>query len=138
VARLIIFVAAISAMLGAAGCAKFDQLPHQEGSGREILRPLPQGAKPSGRQHQLVYVPVYSSIYWGFDRQVIDLAATLSIRNVSARHPITIHAVEFYDSEGHQVRHYVDEPSSPWFKSESGRNADSRLFCGDTKWSTGR
>ncbi len=28
--------------------------------------------------------------------------------------------------------------NSPWLKSESGRNADSRRFCGDTKWSTSR
>jgi len=47
------------------------------------LKPLPE---PTVRR--TVYVPVYSSIYIGLDirQKLIELAATVSIRNVSAQH----------------------------------------------------
>ena len=59
-----------------------------------------------------VYVPVYSSIYWGSGETVTDLSATLSIRNVDPERPILLLAIDYYDSRGHLVRQYLKEPSS--------------------------
>jgi hypothetical protein len=61
-----------------------------------------------------VYVPVYSSLYLGLDikQRMVELAATVSVRNVSTAHPIVIEWVRYYDSTGKQVRDYLDKPSS--------------------------
>ena len=61
-----------------------------------------------------VYVPVYSSLYLGLDikQPVVELAATVSVRNVSATHPIVIEWVRYYDSTGKRVRDYLEKPSA--------------------------
>jgi len=61
-----------------------------------------------------VYVPVYSSLYLGLDmkRQMVELTATVSVRNVSAVHPIVLEWVRYYDSTGKRVRNYLQTPSS--------------------------
>jgi hypothetical protein len=70
--------------------------------------PLPE---PTVRR--TVYVPVYSSIYIGLDirQKLIELAATVSIRNVSAQHPVILNFVRYYDSGGKPVREYLKEPA---------------------------
>ena len=61
-----------------------------------------------------IYVPVYSSLYLGVVHRVqtVELAATLSVRNVSDKHPLTLDVVSYYDSNGKQVRDYIDKPST--------------------------
>jgi hypothetical protein len=61
-----------------------------------------------------VYVPVYSSLYLGRDikQRVVELAATVSVRNVSATHPIVIDWVRYYDSTGKLIRDYLQKPSA--------------------------
>jgi hypothetical protein len=61
---------------------------------------------------QTVYVPVYSHIYSGDREQPFYLAATLSIRNTDSAHAITITAVDYYDSEGNFLKHYLKQPLS--------------------------
>lgn len=58
-----------------------------------------------------VYVPIYSSIYLSEHAQPIDLAATLSLRNVSERVPVVLTAVEYYDSDGKLVSALLEQPS---------------------------
>lgn len=58
---------------------------------------------------QTIYVPVYSHIYSGNREQPFYLAATLSIRNTDRAHAITLSAVEYYDSEGKFLKHYLDK-----------------------------
>src|SRR5688572_9133592 len=72
------------------------------------LTPLPE---PTVRR--TVYVPVYSSIYTGLDirQTLIELAATVSIRNVSAQHPVILNFVRYYDSGGKLVREYLKQPA---------------------------
>lgn len=82
-------------------------------SAAERLQPI--GSAPAGlTPGATVYVPVYSSLYLGLDikRQMVELAATVSVRNVSAVHPIVIEWVRYYDSTGKRVRDYLDTPSS--------------------------
>ena len=59
---------------------------------------------------QIIYVPVYSHIYYQDQQRVIDLAVTLSIRNTDGKQAIRIDAVLYYDSDGNLVRSYLEEP----------------------------
>ena len=63
-------------------------------------------------EEQTIYVPVYSSIYTREERVLIDLTATLSIRNTSLKYPIVISQVDYYDSNGKLVKNYIKKPFS--------------------------
>src|SRR4051812_10336457 len=82
-------------------------------SATERLQPAPADA-PASTGGANVYVPVYSSLYLGVSNraQTVDLAATVSVRNTSSVHPITLQWVRYYDSSGKHVRNYLDKPSS--------------------------
>jgi hypothetical protein len=82
-------------------------------SASERLQPAPAGPSTS-TDGTIVYVPVYSSLYLGVSAraQTVDLAATVSVRNTSSVHPITLEWVRYYDSTGKQVRDYLDKPSA--------------------------
>ncbi|MBM4284919.1 MAG: DUF3124 domain-containing protein [Deltaproteobacteria bacterium] len=75
--------------------------------------------RPSGAQAasgdglskgQLVYVPVYSHVYYGDRERMILLTAILSIRNTDVRHAITVVKADYYDSEGKLIRRYLSQP----------------------------
>jgi len=79
----------------------------------ERLRPavtIPSEPATSGT----VYVPVYSTLFLGVANRdlTVDLSATVSVRNISAVHPITLDWVRYYDSFGKHVRDYLDKPST--------------------------
>ena len=93
-----------------AGCSQTPVTEHKEGSGHVVLKPLTAGYEPKVRQ--LVYVPAYSAIYWGFDEQVAELAVTLSIRNVNPKDSIVVQSAKYFDSEGKEIREFVTSPSS--------------------------
>ena len=59
---------------------------------------------------QTVYVPVYSHIYSGDREQPFYLAVTLSVRNTDRTHAITITTVDYYDSDGALLKHYLETP----------------------------
>ncbi|HIK18491.1 MAG TPA: DUF3124 domain-containing protein [Leptolyngbyaceae cyanobacterium M33_DOE_097] len=60
---------------------------------------------------QTVYVPIYSHIYH-FNNQahVMNLSATLSVRNTDFTNPIIITSVRYYDTDGQLVRQDVNRP----------------------------
>lgn len=61
---------------------------------------------------QTVYVPVYSHIY-AEDRyrdRPFLLTATLSIRNADPGKAFTLKSVNYYDSQGALLQHYLDKP----------------------------
>lgn len=60
----------------------------------------------------VVYVPVYSSVYVAEGDQVFDLTVTLTVRNTDRAAPITVSAVNFYDTGGKLLHAYVDAPTS--------------------------
>lgn len=103
---------ALAGSLVLCACSGTTTEPPPQGSATLHLKrrsaPLPE---PTIRR--TVYVPVYSSIYLGLDvrRKTIELAATVSIRNVSAQHPIVLNFVRYYDSAGRLVREYLDNPA---------------------------
>ena len=59
---------------------------------------------------QTVYVPVYSSIYHYSDLSMQHLTATLSLRNISLKHPIIFTRIDYYDTNGKLLRSYIDKP----------------------------
>ena len=72
----------------------------------------PASAETTLFKGQTVYVPVYSHIYSGDREQPFYLAATLSIRNTDRGHGIVIKAVDYYDSKGNFLKHYLNQPVS--------------------------
>lgn len=89
-----------------AGCQATPPPGVVETSAVTILRPLSKPLSEDAKRGR-TYVPIYSSIPWGFDRRVVDLAATLSIRNVSLTDAVVIEAVRYYDSSGKEIREYL-------------------------------
>jgi hypothetical protein len=61
---------------------------------------------------ETVYVPVYSHIYhFNSKDDVINLSATLSIRNTDLTNSIIITAVRYYDTNGKLIKQYIKTPS---------------------------
>ena len=59
---------------------------------------------------QTLYVPVYSHVYSGSNGQPFQLAAMLSLRNTDLQRSMTLTVVDYYDNDGHLVRHYLAKP----------------------------
>jgi hypothetical protein len=79
----------------------------------ERLQPVVPGLSESTTSGTF-YVPVYSTLDLGVTNRArtVDLAATVSVRNVSASHPVILDWVRYYDSVGTPVREYLDTPST--------------------------
>lgn len=81
-------------------------------------QPAPVSAQPTtsaeGDENQVVgqtiYVPIYSHIYTRDKNRVINLSATLSLRNTDAQNPIRINSARYYDTNGALLKVYVDKP----------------------------
>ena len=98
--------------LSVSSCSREAPDPQRQGSAAVRLKPLTT-ALPDPIMSRTVYVPVYSSVYLGTDvrQNMVNLAVTVSVRNVSARHPLVLNFVRYYDSDGKQIREYVSGPS---------------------------
>ena len=55
---------------------------------------------------ELVYIPIYSDIYYLDSHHTFPLTATLSIRNVSMKDSIYIFSIDYNNSVGQKVRRY--------------------------------
>jgi hypothetical protein len=91
------------------GCDTSGKLNVQPPAVPATLKPASSAPRPvRGAQ----YVPIYSSIYWGagVKKDLIELTATLSIRNVSLQSPIVLDSVDYYNSVGSKVRSYLPSP----------------------------
>jgi hypothetical protein len=81
---------------------------------------IPQAAKfipvDSNYSHkvagQLVYVPIYSSIYNQYEENLLHMTAILSIRNISPKGEIIIKRIEYYDTNGKLIKKYIGKPFS--------------------------
>ena len=58
----------------------------------------------------LLYVPIYSTVYRGDRMGYSDLAATLSIHNVSLEHDVYVSRVAYYNTDGQLIEEQVNEP----------------------------
>ncbi|MBL3657447.1 DUF3124 domain-containing protein [Fulvivirga sediminis] len=59
---------------------------------------------------ETLYVPVYSDIYHLDGTRRFALAATLSLRNINMQDSVYVTAIDYYDSEGDLVKHYIEKP----------------------------
>ena len=57
-----------------------------------------------------VYVPIYSSIATADNARPINLAVTLTIRNLDQQAPIVVNAIQYHDSGGKLVRESLEVP----------------------------
>ena len=59
---------------------------------------------------ETLYVPVYSDIYHLDGTRRFALAATLSLRNTNLTDSLYVTYIDYYDSEGQLVKHYIEKP----------------------------
>ena len=64
----------------------------------------------SGARGELIYVPIYSSIFYENGKSTLELAATLSIHNVNPNGKLTLVRADYYDTKGKLIKKYVDKP----------------------------
>ncbi|RJG42347.1 DUF3124 domain-containing protein [Motilimonas pumila] len=84
-----------------------EKLSHQaQQTQRDISQP--QAGLTNGKL-QRSYVPVYSHIYVKGGQAVL-LESTLTVRNTDPQLGINIHSVEYFDTKGHSVQQYVEQP----------------------------
>lgn len=57
-----------------------------------------------------IYVPIYSHIYVENEKRTVDLAATLSFRNIDPEHPIIVKSARYYSTDGALLKEYVKSP----------------------------
>lgn len=96
----------ISALI-VTGCRRAEEHATEQPSALQAIeKPLDESFR-RGR----TYVPIYSSIHWGFDNILADLACTLSVRNVSTTDDLILESISYFDSSGKKVRQYVERPS---------------------------
>jgi len=58
---------------------------------------------------QTIYVPACSHVYHGDRQQSFYLTVTLSVRNTDPVHPITIVAVDYFDTAGKLLKQYLEK-----------------------------
>jgi uncharacterized protein DUF3124 len=61
-------------------------------------------------QGELIYVPVYSSIFYEDGNQKLKLDTTLAIHNINYDRKITVTRADYYNSEGKLVKKYLEKP----------------------------
>ena len=72
---------------------------------RSSLVPPPAPAEIALRQS--VYVAAYSSLVGSGGQAQLNLAVTLSVRNTSATLPLVVEHIDYYDTAGNLVEHYI-------------------------------
>ena len=75
--------------------------------GAERATKLPADRVKAG---QSVFVPIYSSIASADNARPINLAVTLTVRNLDRDGPIVVEAIRYHDSGGKLVRESLDAP----------------------------
>lgn len=72
---------------------------------------LASAAEPIGRSKgQTIYAAAYSYVLMGNGKHKFRVTSTLVIRNTDLTSPITLTHVDYRDSEGEHLRHYLEEP----------------------------
>lgn len=69
------------------------------------------GPLPSTAVHgQIVYVPIYSSIYSHSSKRMIELTATLSVHNTDAKRDIFVRGAKYFDTSGRLLEERAPKP----------------------------
>lgn len=89
-------------LIYSAGAILFCLFFYVAGSAQSPINSPPHG--------ELVYVPIYSSIFYENGKLTLELAATLSIHNINPDKQITVVRADYYDTAGKLVKHYLEKP----------------------------
>lgn len=92
-----------------------DKSPNQNAQGQDELESLELEAPiPKSEIHytNIIYVPIYSDIYFDDANQKNLLAATLSIRNTSYTDTLFVSKIDYFNTDGELVKSYIDNPIS--------------------------
>lgn len=57
---------------------------------------------------EIIYVPIYSSIFHYKGVRTYDLSATLSIHNIDMEKNILVKKVDYYDTDGELIKHFIE------------------------------
>ncbi len=112
--RGLALVALVSTVLATGGCDYIEGLTKPVEEAPEVSQPhlkvvaLAEDFK--AKQQAIIYVPIYSAIYYEDRRRTIDLAATLSVRNTDMKNSIVLRSVDYYSTQGKLVRKYLSAP----------------------------
>lgn len=106
-----IWAICVAALLGA--CSGYENQQVRGNANSQEIQLQPVTVDPSNvLTGQTVYVPVYSHIYHhNSPRNVVNLSATLSIRNTDSDRPIIITSVRYFGSDGQLIRQDVAQSS---------------------------
>jgi hypothetical protein len=80
--------------------------PAEIGTFEQVDGPLPADAVHG----QVIYVPIYSSIYSHTSKRMIDLTATLSIHNTDASKPVFVRSARYFDTSGKLLEERAPTP----------------------------
>ncbi|MDD4984255.1 MAG: DUF3124 domain-containing protein [Dehalococcoidales bacterium] len=88
----------------------------------ETERPLEEGPIQGGYQvetqapdrsryvdGEILYVPIYSSIFHYTESRTYELASTLSVHNIDLNNPIKVVRADYFDTNGGMIRAYVTD-----------------------------
>lgn len=56
---------------------------------------------------EIIYVPIYSSMYYLTGKRTLELTATLSVHNIDMERPIKLATVDYYSIKGKLIRKYL-------------------------------
>jgi hypothetical protein len=56
-----------------------------------------------------IYVPAYSSIFYGNNSSEFDLTVTLTVRNINMKNSIIINEISYFNTSGKLVKRYLDK-----------------------------
>lgn len=59
---------------------------------------------------QIIYIPVYSHVYFLNQGRIYNLAATISFHNTDPQHPIILKSVQYYDTKGNLLEDSLSQP----------------------------
>lgn len=86
--------------------------PNKDESGQDQLKSLEidrELSPENQRYSDTFYVPIYSDIYIDEQHPKNLLSATLSIRNVSDTDTLFVSKIDYYNTAGELVRHFIDQ-----------------------------
>lgn len=99
----------VIAFIFLASCTK-SEIPPKSQSDPSRLKVVSVEQKTKIAMGQTIYVPVYSHIYYQNQEKVLNLAATLSIRNTDFNKSMIITSVHYYDSNGKLIKQFLARP----------------------------
>ena len=85
--------------------------PNKNAEGQDELKSLEIEVpiiKSDMHYNDLIYVPIYSDIYFDEANQKNLLAATLSIRNTSYTDSLFISKIDYFNTDGELVKSYIN------------------------------